>query len=50
MNKIEMPNVKQLPGETDYHFEQRIQCLHYLGDKYILATKMQKPNVVAWRG
>jgi len=50
MNKIEMPNVKQLPGETDYHYEQRIQCLCYLGSKWILAKKITKPEVVAWRG
>jgi len=50
MSKIEIPNVKQFHNETDYNYQQRLQCLHYLGDKYILATKMQKPAVVAWRG
>jgi len=50
MNKIEMPNVKQLSGETDYLYECRLAAIHYLGSKWILATKMQKPDVVAWRG
>lgn len=46
-----MPNeIPRLPGETDYHYEQRCKCIRYLGSKWILADKVQKPKDVLWKG
>lgn len=44
-----MTNPQQLPGETDYHYEQRLKALEYLGDKWILAKTVQKPSQVEWK-
>lgn len=42
-------NIPRLNGETDYHYEQRVKCIQYLGSKWILARKMQKPEKTEWK-
>lgn len=41
--------VQQLPGESDYNYEKRLKALEYLGEKWILAKAVQKPEKVEWR-
>lgn len=50
LEKIMNNEIPRLPGETDYLYEQRCKCIRYLGSKWILAEKMQKPKEAIWKG
>ena len=41
--------IEQLPGESDYNFQQRVKAIQWLGDKWLLANKIQKPASVEWK-
>lgn len=40
---------QQLPNESDYNYAKFVEAVKTLGDKYILAKPVQKPEKVEWR-
>lgn len=40
--KMIYENLKQLPGETQEHFEKRVESIRLLGDKWLLAKPVEK--------
>lgn len=41
--------IPRLVGETDYHYEQRCKAIAYLGNKWLLAENVSRPEKPEWR-
>ena len=39
----------QLPNESDYNYAKFVEAVKTLGDKYILAKPVPKPDKVGWK-